>query len=92
MSVYRMLDFLRVQGFVHRLESANKYVACTQINCKQTNKLSQFLICEQCQWVEEVSIPATTVEKLESAINKTGFHINNPQLEINGICSHCFSS
>ena len=30
MSVYRILDFLRDQQFVHRLETANKYISCSQ--------------------------------------------------------------
>jgi Fe2+ or Zn2+ uptake regulation protein len=29
---------------------------------------------------------------LKTVIKKTGFHLSSPQLEINGICSKCFST
>jgi len=35
MSMYRILDFLTQQKFVHKLQLANKYVACEHINCEQ---------------------------------------------------------
>ena len=91
MSIYRILDFLQSQGLAHRLDLANKYVACSHIACGHKHKLSQFLICDQCQRVEEIDIDQSTLQKLQSGINKTGFHLINPQLEINGICNKCFS-
>ncbi len=91
MSVYRILDFLQDQGLAHRLESANKYVACSHIVCKQRHQYSQFLICDQCQRVEEINIDLLALGNLQTIINNTGFHLNSPQLEINGICNECFS-
>ena len=92
MSVYRILDFLQDQGMAHRLSLANKYIACSHINCETQHGLSQFLICDQCQHVEEVNIEQSTLNNLNIAIKKNGFHLTSPQLEINGICDNCFSN
>lgn len=92
MSVYRILDFLEGQGLAHKLSLVNKYVACSHIVCQHENNFSQFLICEKCQHVEEITIDLLAQESLQTVINKTGFHLNNPQLEINGVCDKCFSA
>ena len=54
MSVYRILDFLEEVDLVHRLDSAQKYVACSHIACNHEHELSQFLICRSCYLVEEI--------------------------------------
>ncbi|MGS2716869.1 Fur family transcriptional regulator [Eionea flava] len=89
MSVYRILDFLQNQGLAHRLGLANKYVACSHIVCEHKNELSQFLICEQCQGVEEIAIDSSAVKSLQALIDKTGFHLSKPQLELSGVCQKC---
>ncbi|MGH1486565.1 MAG: Fur family transcriptional regulator [Cellvibrionaceae bacterium] len=90
MSIYRILDFLQTQGLAHRLDLANKYVACSHIACGHKHKLSQFLICDQCQCVEEINIDSSALKNLQALIDKTGFHLNKPQLELNGTCKQCF--
>lgn len=92
MSVYRILDFLQMMKLAHKLNLANKYIACSHIVCEHSPEILQFLICEQCQHVEEISIDASTLKGIQAVINKTGFHLNTPQLEINGICNNCSSS
>ena len=89
MSVYRMLDFLQGQGLVHRLGLANKYVACSQGVCDDNNDFVQFLICDQCQHVEEVHVDSSLLKKLHEAISNTGFKLRSPQIEFNGTCRHC---
>jgi Fur family zinc uptake transcriptional regulator len=44
-TVYRALDFLEKQGFVHRIESLNAYMACRQVG--ETHSAA-FLICDCC--------------------------------------------
>ncbi len=92
MSVYRILDFFKELGLAHKLSLANKYVACSHVVCEHKYELLQFLICDQCQRVEEVNIDAATVNNLQAAINKAGFQLNSPQLEINGICQQCLAT
>jgi len=89
MSVYRILNFLQDQGLSHRLDLANKYVACSHIACGHKHNLSQFLICSECQHVEEISMDATTSKSLQAGIDKTGFHLSSSQLEFSGVCDKC---
>ena len=92
MSVYRMLEFLQSQGLAHRLDSASKYVACSHIICDHNQEPLQFLICNQCQRVEEVKISRPAMRNLQAVIKKTGFHLRSPQLELSGVCDRCFSA
>lgn len=92
MSVYRILGFLQEQGLAHKLGLANKFVACSHVVCRYKHQISQFLICDQCQSVEEINIDPLALVVLKTAIKDTGFHLESPQLEINGICDSCFST
>ena len=47
------------------LNLANKYVACSHITCEHEHEVPQFLICGQCQRVEEISISKGTISKLQ---------------------------
>ena len=91
MSMYRILSFLEDQYLAHRLELTNKYIACSHINCDEGHALSQFLICSQCQKVEEVSIGRQAMEYINKNIRDSGFHLASPQLEINCICDDCMA-
>ena len=92
MSVYRILDFLQDQGLAHRLDSANKYVACSHISCSHEHEVPQFLICGGCQKVEEISISQATIKVLEKSVTTAGYHLVSPQLEMNCLCQQCASS
>lgn len=89
MSVYRILDFLQEEGLVHKLKLANKYVACAHIICEHSHGVPQFLICGECQKVEEISISKRTIAELEKNVEQAGFHLVSPQLEMNCICASC---
>ena len=87
MSVYRILDFLEEQNLVHRLNLANKYVACSHIACEYA--LPQFLICKSCHRVEEVSLPSSVMSSIEGGAKNVGYHLARNQLELECICSDC---
>lgn len=89
MSVYRMLDFLIEQGLVHRLESSNKYLACEHMACDHRHEFPQFLICDNCQHVDEVGIKKETMQSLDSSVQQSGFKLKSPQLELHGLCRDC---
>lgn len=89
MSVYRILDFLEEEHLVHKLNLANKYVACSHITCEHEHEVPQFLICGECNKVEEISIPKSTMDGLKKNVEKVGFRMVSPQLEINCICRSC---
>ena len=91
MSVYRILEFLQVEQFVHKLEIANKYVACRHIRCKHEHGRSQFLICNDCNKVKEVEVSSETLSAVETAANVAEFQVLNPHLELSGRCNSCIS-
>ncbi|MEM9255236.1 MAG: transcriptional repressor [Pseudomonadota bacterium] len=92
MSVYRILDFLQSQQLVHKLNLTNKYVACAHIGCSSDHEVSQFLICGNCQRVDEISIPKAAMDSLRSSVESAGFHLVDPQIEINCVCQNCLES
>ncbi len=89
MSVYRILDFLTQENFVHKLSSTNKYVACSHITCQHEHQVLQFLICSRCDSVSETAIDRALMESLKANVESTGFKMINQQLEIMGICQSC---
>ncbi|MDA9557739.1 transcriptional repressor [Vibrio sp.] len=89
MSIYRILDFLQEQHLAHKLQLANKYVACIHISCSHEHETPQFLICIQCSKVKEVSIKKAIVDEFKSNVTEAGFALASPQLEVNCICQSC---
>lgn len=89
MSVYRILDFLEEVDLVHRLDSAQKYVACSHIACNHEHELSQFLICRSCYLVEEISLGKSLMSALKRSAEKAGFRLTNQELEFDSLCGNC---
>ncbi|GAA5219012.1 Fur family transcriptional regulator [Corallincola platygyrae] len=91
MSVYRMLEFLEQEHLIHKLQLANKYVACAHICCKHKHGIPQFLICQRCGEVKELGADAAVVESLQRNIEAAGYHLASPQLELNCVCQSCLT-
>mgnify|MGYP001452343897 FL=1 len=89
MSVYRILEFLRAEQFVHKLETANKYIACKHIACEHEHKQPQFLICNDCHKVQELDTAVEALSSVETAASMLNFKLLNPQLEVSGSCGLC---
>ena len=85
-TIYRALDFLREQGFVHRIESRNAFIACVHPHASGDPVV--FLICEQCGAVGEAG-GAAVAETVRSASRAAGFTPKTPVIEIFGTCAHC---
>ena len=85
-TVYRALDFLLVNGFIHKLESINAFVACHHPNSAQPSV--PFLICDRrhsATELEDASIAAT----LDAAARGLGFAPQAQTLEVHGLCAKC---
>ena len=91
MSVYRILDFLVSNQLVHKLSSANKYLACSHIACEHKHAVPQFLICRNCHAVKEIGISRKILEELKASVSKAGYHLQNSQLELDCLCENCLS-
>jgi len=86
-TVYRALEFLLENHFIHRLETLNAFVSCFHPEDKHQG---QFLICEQCETVTEVH-DHTIEERLRQAAQDRKFLARRQVLEIYGTCRNCRS-
>ncbi len=84
-TVYRALDFLLDNHFIHRLETLNAFVSCIHPNHRHQG---HFLICEKCQSVTEVSDSALA-EALSSVAAEREFVATRQVVEIYGRCKDC---
>ena len=89
MSVYRILEFLETEKLVHKLNLANKFIACSHIACGHDHGVSQFLICDKCNYVKEINIKKSTMLDLQNDVLHAGFQMLSSQLEMNCICNNC---
>lgn len=92
MSVYRILEFLEREQLVHKLNIANRYVACIHITCDHKHAVPQFLICIECQRVEEISVSKSLLASLRRNVESVGYNMVSPQLELNCRCANCSES
>jgi Fur family zinc uptake transcriptional regulator len=84
-TVYRALDFLLEQGFIHRLASVNAFVGCHH---PQARHSVPFLICDNCQAaieLEDERIP----QLLDVQAKSLGFVPRAQTLEVHGLCANC---
>ncbi|MCB1876580.1 MAG: transcriptional repressor [Chromatiales bacterium] len=84
-TVYRSLEFLLDQGLIHRIESMNAYVGCANPDAPH---VGQFLICEVCGGVAEMSDPSVSAS-IHGAAERLGFRVTVPVIEIRGLCPAC---
>jgi Fur family zinc uptake transcriptional regulator len=83
-TVYRALDFLERQGFAHRIESLNAYVACRQ---GPEAHAAAFLICDCCGDTREVE--PVGAEQLVQLARGSGYTVDVVTLEAHGRCAAC---
>lgn len=85
-TVYRALDFLMKQGFVHRIESRNAYFACARNH--DGAAIVAFLMCDACGAVGETTTSGMT-QLLAGVARKARFKPSTSVIEITGTCAHC---
>lgn len=85
---YRALDFLVGNGFAHRVERLNAFIACTHSDSAHT---PAFLICRECTLVVETD-SALPRQALASAAGDLGFTIERAAVEAEGLCPACARS
>ena len=84
-TVYRSLEFLLSEGLIHQLTSINAYVPCCHPRAQHT---AAFLICSQCQRVQECSsLPVQ--EMMGFAEQDVGFVVERSVIELSGRCQAC---
>ncbi|WP_209504839.1 MULTISPECIES: transcriptional repressor [unclassified Ruegeria] len=82
---YRALEFLVQNGFVHKIERLNAFVACSHPGAAHS---PAFMICRKCDAVAEAqSAPSKGV--LGAAARAAGFEIERTVVEAEGLCPDC---
>ena len=87
MTIYRGLDFLQQQGFIHRIATQNAYVVC---DMPQHQHLTQLLLCEKCGQAQEIhALPL--IKTIKQTLKEHDFYLSDEKpLEILGLCKSCF--
>jgi Fur family zinc uptake transcriptional regulator len=85
-TVYRALDFLMENGFIHKLQSMNAYIGCHHPSPDTEN--CYFLICSHCDETLEMQLPHTE-QRLIKNIEKHQFQVQHITVEIAGLCKTC---
>lgn len=84
-TVYRALDFLLEQGFIHRLASVNAFVGCHHPHERHS---VPFLICDNCHAAIELEDERIT-GLLDEQAKALGFEPRAQTLEVHGLCATC---
>lgn len=83
--VYRALDFLQANGFVHRIERLGAFVACSHGG--EAHRAA-FLFCRSCRRVAEAVLEAPE-RALEAEAAGLAFHLERVTVEAEGLCGAC---
>lgn len=81
---YRALGFLVDQGFAHRIEKLNAFVACAHPGATHD---PAFMICRACHTVAEAG--GTPSSELQQTAAASGFVIEQTVVEAEGLCPAC---
>lgn len=84
-TIYRALDFLQEQGFVHKITSSNSYVLCSHFDHQHP---VQMLICERCGSVQEIQSEGV-YDALRKQAEDQGFQVISQSIEAHGLCRDC---
>ncbi len=79
---YRALTFLVEQGFVHRIERLNAFVACAHPGAAHD---PAFMICRACGKVAEAEASAALAQPAADS----GFVVEQTVIEAEGLCPKC---
>jgi len=86
-TVYRALDFLIENGFIHKLQSINAYVSCHHPSVVHQ---VPFLICDVCESADEICDERVSGLLTDQA-KAHGFRSRSQTLEVHGVCKRCAS-
>lgn len=79
---YRALTFLVEQGFVHRIERLNAFIACAHPGAVHD---PAFMICRGCGKVAEAQADAA----MDQTAAQSGFQVEQTVIEAEGLCPGC---
>lgn len=86
-TIYRGLEFLLEQGFIHKIESTNSFVMCPHFD--KPSHTSVLFICDRCNSVTERDGEAIDSQITQLA-DAAQFHIRHSVIEAHGYCRPCY--
>ena len=84
-TIYRALEFLLEKGLIHRVESLNAFIGCS--NPLHVHELI-LLICKKCENVQERSAERV-MESIKTELQQAHFIAHSKIIEIHGLCDRC---
>ena len=87
LQVYRALETLIRDGYAHRLESLNAFVACASHD-EHAHGMVAFAMCDNCGQVAEMADHAIA-HRLDDWIGSKGFVSRKAVIEFRGTCAKC---
>lgn len=84
--VYRTLDFLIEQRFIHRIESDNSYAACEHPD--QPSHHCMLAVCKDCGHVKEFCDNSLS-RIIQLNVHNVGYKMSSGTLEVAGTCPNC---
>ncbi len=87
--VYRTLEFLQAQGFIHRIERDNSYTSCAHPEQKKHHCM--LVVCNSCGDVREFCDDSLS-RIIQLNIHNAGFEMSAGTLEVGGICPDCIKA
>lgn len=82
---YRALDFLVSNGFAHKVEKLNAYVACARPGEEHS---PVFMICRSCDAVAEAG-GKPDQDSIGATAKDLGFKVETTVVEAEGLCPDC---
>ena len=84
-TVYRALDFLVEQGLVHRVESLNAFIGCSEPG---HDVQQDIFICKSCGTAIEINDPELSA-RIQADAKALDFQVERQTIEVVGLCRDC---
>jgi Fur family transcriptional regulator, zinc uptake regulator len=84
-TVYRALDFLVAQGFVHKLELLSQFVVCRHTS---HDLPGIYMVCSRCRSVSDLR-DEHLAQRLAESVRHAGHQLQSPDIEISTVCPGC---
>jgi Fur family zinc uptake transcriptional regulator len=87
-TVYRVIEYFVDKKIIHRVETTNKFVCCSQLDNFKTKYHGILFLCQKCGNSFEV-MDDDFLTALKIFSKKHLFAVNESLVEIKGVCEKC---
>ena len=75
---------------LHKIQSQNIFILCTDNLCSQNNGNKIFLSCNNCKQIKEIG-DKVFLEKIKNLCSSNNFTLKDSTIELNGYCNNCMN-